>query len=152
MGKSTASILVVAVTVLAAPGSAWANFRSVEPGVVTQVVDANIASAIRAEVIVDANGKWSSTGTELVATAPRVQVRSNIAYMFSDHVEVLGVDVDVSCRSGGAACPRTTPPTTSGTRDFTPVVSQTLDFGVPMVVDTTDWSVVVVYSFRPATL
>lgn len=118
---------------------------------VAQVVDANIAPAIQTEVISDPpQSAWSSTGTEMIATGSSVRVRSNIAYGFVGDSTVAGVELSVICTSGGTSCPHTSPATSVG--EFTPFLSQTIDFGVPRVVDTTGWNVVVVYTFRPATL
>lgn len=119
---------------------------------VTQVVDANIASAIGVRVRSDVKPLWSSTGTELVNTLPLVSVRSNVDYAFVENASVAGVSLSVTCTSDGAPCPRKAPATTAAERDFTTRMTQSIDYGVPLAVDATGWSVVLVYTFLPATL
>jgi len=119
---------------------------------VTQVVDANIASAIGVEVRSDVKPVWSSTGTELVNTLPLVSVRSNVEYAFVENARVVGVSLSVTCSSDGAPCPRKAPATTAVERDFTTRMTQTIDFGAPLAADATGWNVVVVYTFLPAAL
>lgn len=145
--------LLFGVVALAVPGLAPAN------SLVIQVVDANVEPAVRVDLVEPTASAWTSDGSAMVLPGPTARLWSNVPYVLRDASE-LETDGALRPASVGVIVHRAAPsdlaspgeePTSARGRDYASEISQLIDFGLPLLVDST-WRVTIQYTFVPSSV